>query len=556
MPRQKPYHKHLRFITATPFCQGKSLTTMTCAASPPRAKTKPYLPQAPAKYHRHEPRQKPYHKHLRSITTPCCAKTKNHATSTCEASPPRATRCAKTKTLPQAPAKYHRHAPRVLPRQNLTTSTRTVSPPRLLQDTNLTTSTCEASPPRATRCAKTKTLPQAPAKYHRHAPRVLPRQNLTTSTRTVSPPRLLQDTNLTTSTCEVSPPRAAHCAKTKTLPRAPAKYHHHAFCQDEPLTTSSCEESPPRATRCAKTKTVPQAPVKYHRNASCQQKSLATSTCEASPPRATRCAKTKTYHKHLRSITTTRFDRTKTLRKAPAKYHNYWFCQDTWEVSPPRILPRQYLPTSTCDIPPPRAMRCAKTKTLPQAPATYHRQASIILRALVPSTRTPAHSQNRPFLTCFFGTCNFGYAFLDMRFGTYNFWTCVWEHAFLHMHFWTCIYGSFWTCILGHAFLNMHSWNMHFWMRCEHAFSEPCLPLPLPLPLPLSPSPSPPLPLPPSLSPSLPLALSPTLATWALPKPACTAASLAPLLRLACMLRLFLLFSITCSSHVHAESTA
>ena len=102
LPRQKPYHKHPRAITAAfaktktlpqapachhrGFCQDKNLTTSTGVPSP-----------------RHLPRQKPYHKHRCAITTAF----------------------AKTKTLPLAPVCHHRG---------------------ICQDKNLTTSTCVPSP--------------------------------------------------------------------------------------------------------------------------------------------------------------------------------------------------------------------------------------------------------------------------------------------------------------------------------------------------------------------------------------------------------------------------
>ena len=331
LPRQKPYHKHLRTITITGFattktlpqapanyhhyrfCQDRNLTTSTCELSPPRVL----------------PRQKPYHKHLRTITT---------------------TDFAKTKTLPQAPANYHHHG--------------------LCQDKNLTTSTCELSPPRVlprqnpyhkhlrtittTGFAKTKTLPQAPANYHRHG--------------------FCQDKNLTRSTCKPSPPRALprqkpchkHLrtitatvfAKTKTLPQAPANYHHHGFCQDKNLTVSTCELSPPRVlprqkpyhkqlrtittTGFAKTQTLPQAP-----------------------------ANETAYHKHLRTITTTVFAKTKSLTTIPTNYDSHGLCQD------------KNLTTSTCELAKTETLsqaptnyqtttEFAKTKTLPQAPANYH----------------------------------------------------------------------------------------------------------------------------------------------------------------------------------------
>ena len=363
LPKQKPYHKDLRTITTTGFaktktlpqapahyhhrgfCQDKNLTTSTCVLSPPRVL----------------PRQQPYHKHLRTITT---------------------TGFAKTKTLPQGPAHHHHHG--------------------FCQDKNLTTSTCELSPPRVlprqkpyhkhlrtitTTCfAKTKNLPQAPANYHHHG--------------------FCQDKNLTTSICEPSPPRVlprqkpyhehlrtittTGFAKTKTLPQAPANYHHHGFCQDKNLTTRTCKPSPPRVlprqkpyhkhlrtittTGFAKTKTLSQAPANYHHHRFFQDKNLTTSTCELSPPRF--LPRQKPYHKHLRTITTTGFAKTKTLPQGPAHHHHHGFCQDknlttsTCEPSPPRVLPRQkpyhkHLRTIT-------ATGFAKTKTLPQAPANYN----------------------------------------------------------------------------------------------------------------------------------------------------------------------------------------
>ena len=341
MPRQKPYHKHLRTITTTGFaktktlpqapanyhhhgfCQDKNLTTSTCELSPSRVL----------------PKQKPYHKDLRTITT---------------------TGFAKTKTLPQAPANYHHHG--FCKDKNLTTSTCELSPPRVLprqntyhkhgfcQDKMLTTSTCELSPPRVlpgkkpyhkhlrtittTGFAKTKTLPQAPANYHHHG--------------------FCQDKNLTTSTCELSPPRVLprqkpyhkHLrtittrgfAKTTTLPQAPANHHHHGFCQDKNLTTSMRTIT---ATGFAKTKTLPQAPANYNHHGFCQDKNLTTSTCELSPPRV--LPRQKPYHKHLQTITTG-FAKTKTLPQAPANYHqDKNLTTSTCELSPPRVLPRHKL---------------------------------------------------------------------------------------------------------------------------------------------------------------------------------------------------------------------
>ena len=546
MPRQKTFHKHLRTITTTGFAKTKN------------------LPQAPANYHHHGfcqdkylttstrelspprtlPRQKPYHKHRRTITTTGFAEHLRTITTT---------GFAKTKNFQQAPANYHRHG--FCQDKNLTTSTCELSPPRVLprqktyhkhlraitttgfaktetlpqapanchhhgfcQDKNLTTSTCELSPPRVvqrqktyhkhlrtittTGFAKTKNLPQAPANchhhgicqpanyhqhglcqdkktYHNHLPTITTTgfsktKKLTTSTCELSPPRVLPRPKfLTTSTCELSPqrvlPRQKPChkhlqtvittglAKTKTLPQAPANYHHHGFCQDKNLTTSTCELSPsrvfaktkkPTTSTCelsppqvlARQKTLPQAPANYHHHGFCQDKNLTTSPCELSPP----CVlstfelsppwvlpRQKPYHKHLRTITTTGFAKTKNLPQAPAIYPHRGFCQDqnpyhkhlraitatgfaktknlttsTCELSPPRVLPRQNLTTSTCELSPPRVLprqnfttsTCelspprvlprqkpyhkhlrtitttgfAKTKTLPQASANYH----------------------------------------------------------------------------------------------------------------------------------------------------------------------------------------
>ena len=133
LSRQNPYHKHLRTITARRFAKTKTLpqaptkylhkvcelslhvicqnhTTSTCELSPPRV----------------VPRQKPYHKHLQTITATRCIKTKSLTTGTYELSPPgalprqqpynkllrtiTAMRFAKTKTFLQSPANYYRRA--------------------------------------------------------------------------------------------------------------------------------------------------------------------------------------------------------------------------------------------------------------------------------------------------------------------------------------------------------------------------------------------------------------------------------------------------------------
>ena len=140
LPRQKPYHKHPRAITAAfattialpqapanhhhGICQDNTLTTSTHGAFDTAfVKTKQTLPQAPAEPFagakpRHLPRQKPYHKHPQSL---------HHGT--CQD-------------------------------KNLTTSTRGVFTTEIAKDHTLTTSTRGAF---TTAFAKTKTLPQARA---------------------------------------------------------------------------------------------------------------------------------------------------------------------------------------------------------------------------------------------------------------------------------------------------------------------------------------------------------------------------------------------------------
>ena len=510
MPRQKPYHKHLRTITTTGFAKTKPchkhLQTITTTGL---AKTKT-LPQAAANYHHHGfcqdknlttstcepspprvlPSQKPYHKHLRTITTTGSAKTrtlpqapanyhhhrfcqdKNLTTSTCELSPPRVlprqkpyhkhlrtsttTGFAKTQTLPQAPANYHHHG--FAKTKTLSQAPENNHHHGFCQDKKLSTSTCELSPRRVlprqktyhkhrrtittTGFAKTNTLPQAPANYHHHG--LCQDKNLTTSTGELSPPQVLP------STCELSPPRvlprqktfnkhlrtitATGFAKTKTLPQAPANYHHHGFCQDKTLpqapancqhhgfcqdkklTTSTCVLSPPRVlprqkpyhkhlrtvitTGFAKTKTLPQAPANYHHHGLCKDKKLTTSTCELSPPRVLQ--RQKTYHKHLRTVTTTGFANLRTITNtvfAKTKRLTTTTCQ----LSPPRVFPRQktyhkHLRTITTTgfaktkIPYQNHLRAitttgfAKTETLPQAPASYHRHGFCQDKNLATST--------------------------------------------------------------------------------------------------------------------------------------------------------------------------
>ena len=104
------YHKHPRSHHRC-ICQDKNLTPSTRGAfATAFAKTKT-LPQAPAELApRHLPRQKPYHKHPRSLRHGICQDS-NLTTSTRGAF---TTAFAKTKTLPQALAEL---APRQLPRQ-------------------------------------------------------------------------------------------------------------------------------------------------------------------------------------------------------------------------------------------------------------------------------------------------------------------------------------------------------------------------------------------------------------------------------------------------------
>ena len=231
MPRQKPSHKHPRSI-----CQDKNLITSTRGLLP---------------------RQKPYHKHPWSLPRGFC-QDKNFTTSTRGAF---TTAFVKTKTLPQARVEaslrhlrqipYHKH-PRSLHHS-------------FRQDKNLTTSTRGGF---TTAFTKTKTLPQAPAEpspphllrqksYHK-CPRsrhygLLPRQKPYHKHPPSLPHGFRQDKNLTTSTRGTF---TTAFAKMKTFPQAPAEpsprqlprqkpYHkhprslHHGFCQDKNLTTST-----------------------------------------------------------------------------------------------------------------------------------------------------------------------------------------------------------------------------------------------------------------------------------------------------------------------------
>ena len=163
--------KHHRSI-----CQDKNLTTSTREAITEAFAKAKTLPQAPAEPSpRHLPRQKPYHKHPRSLHQGIC-QDKNLPTSTRGAF---TTAFAKTITLPQAPAEP---SPRYLPKQKpyhkhpQSLHTYNTHPRGLhhgiCQDQNLTTSKRGAF---TTAFAQTKTLPQAPAEP---SPRYLPKQKL------------------------------------------------------------------------------------------------------------------------------------------------------------------------------------------------------------------------------------------------------------------------------------------------------------------------------------------------------------------------------------------
>ena len=319
----------------------QSLTTSTCEPSPPQL-----------------PKQEPCRKLLLTITAAF----------------------AKTKTLPQASVSNHRG---ICQDKNLTTSTREPSPrhwprqkPQDKHPRTITTAFAKTKHKhlRATAIAKTKALPQASANHH-HG--------------------FCHDENLTTNTCEPS----AAFAKTKTLPQAPAN-NHRGICQDKNLTLKHLRTI---TAAFAKTETLTQASANHHR-ANCQDKNLTTSTRE---PSLWHLSRQKPYHKHLRTITTA-FAKRRTLPQAPANHHR-GICQDknlttsTCEPSPrqlpthkittsirepsPRHLPRrnpyhQHPQTITVafarTIPHQKHLRAiteatAKTTTLPQAPASHHR---------------------------------------------------------------------------------------------------------------------------------------------------------------------------------------
>ena len=205
LPRQKPYHKHPRSHHRA-ICQDKNLTTSTREPSP-----------------RHLPRQKPYHKHPRNFRHGIC-QGKNLTTSNRRGF---TTAFAKTKTLPQARAEPSpRHSPRQKPYHKHPRSLHD----GICQDKNLATSTRAAfttafaktkTLPQASAFtaafAKTKTLPQAPAEP---SPRHLPKQQPYHKHPRSLHLGICQDKNLTLST------RGAFTtafAKSTTLPQAPAE---------------------------------------------------------------------------------------------------------------------------------------------------------------------------------------------------------------------------------------------------------------------------------------------------------------------------------------------
>ena len=121
---------------------------------------------------------------------------------------------------------------------------------------------------------------------------------------------------------------------------------------------------------CQVKKPVPQAPASHCRDI-CQDKNLTTSTCAPLPRHLPR---QKPYHKPPRAIAVT-FAKTKTLPQAPASSLPRTFAKTkTLPQAPacplPRHLPRQkpcrkHLRAITATF--------AKTKTLPQAPASHYR---------------------------------------------------------------------------------------------------------------------------------------------------------------------------------------
>ena len=157
--------------------------------------------------------------------------------------------------------------------------------------------------------------------------------------------------------------------KTKTLPQAPSS-HHCGSCQTKALTTSTLEPSPqhlskqkpyrkhPRAITAAvaKTKTMPQAPSSHHRGIY-QDRNLTTSTRQPSPqhlsklndatstlePSLRHLPRQKPYHKHLRTITTA-FAKTKTLPQAPASHHRN-ICQNKNPTTSTREPSPRHLPS-------------------------------------------------------------------------------------------------------------------------------------------------------------------------------------------------------------------
>ena len=147
LPKQKPYHKYPRSLHQD-ICQDKNLTTSTrggITTAFAKTKTSPQAPAEPSHLQhapagpspRHLPRPKPYHKQARSLHHGICPD-KNLTPSTRGAF---TTVFAKTKTLPQAPVEP---SPPHLPRQKPHHKHPRSLHHGICQDKNLTTSTRRA----------------------------------------------------------------------------------------------------------------------------------------------------------------------------------------------------------------------------------------------------------------------------------------------------------------------------------------------------------------------------------------------------------------------------
>ena len=194
------------------------------------------------------------------------------------------------------------------------------------------------------------------------------------------------------STHEPSP---QHLPRQKPLPQAPAS-HHRGICQDQNLTTSSREPS------IAKTKTSHKH-VRAITAAIAKTKALTTSTLEPSPQHL---SKQKPYRKHPRAITAA-VAKTKTMPQAPSSHHRGIYQDQNLTTSTrqpsPQHLSKLNDATSTLEPslrhlprqkPYHKHLRAittafAKTKTLPQAPASHHRNICQN-KNLTTSTREPS----------------------------------------------------------------------------------------------------------------------------------------------------------------------